>query len=95
MTLEGTDGSTLTLRYGFIVEEVTVNSSDTLKAALANQSVETVKVSGDITLDEAVNVDRQVTVEVNDGAQLNLNDSFTIGEKQRLSTKVLLQIMVP
>lgn len=87
MTLEGTDGSTLTLRYGFIVEEVTVNSSDTLKAALANQSVETVKVSGDITLDEAVNVDRQVTVEVNDGAQLNLNDSFTIGEKATLINK--------
>ena len=87
LTLEGTDGSTLTLRYGFIVEEVTVNSSDTLKAALANQSVETVKVSGDITLDEAVNVDRQVTVEVNDGAQLNLNDSFTIGEKATLINK--------
>ena len=87
LTLEGTDGSTLTLRYGFIVEEVTVNSSDTLKAALANQSVETVKVSGDITLDEAVNVDRQGTVEVNDGAQLNLNDSFTIGEKATLINK--------
>ena len=87
LTLEGTDGSTLTLRYGFIVEEVTVNSSDTLNAALANQSVETVKVSGDITLDEAVNVDRQVTVEVNDGAQLNLNDTFTIGEKATLINK--------
>lgn len=87
LTLEGTDGSTLTLQYGFIVEEVTVNSSDTLKAALANQSVETVKVSGDVTLDEAVNVDRQVTVEVNDGAQLNLNDSFTIGEKATLINK--------
>lgn len=87
LTLEGTDGSTLTLQYGFIIEEVTVNSSDTLKAALANQSVETVKVSGDVTLDEAVNVDRQVTVEVNDGAQLNLNDSFTVGEKATLINK--------
>lgn len=81
LTLEGTDGSALTLQYGFIVGEVTANSSDTLKAALANPSVETVKVSGDITLDEAVNVDRQVTIEVNEGAQLNLNDSFSIGEK--------------
>ena len=80
-TLEGTDGSALTLQYGFIVGEVTANNSDTLKAALANPSVETVKVSGDITLDEAVNVDRQVTIEVNEGAQLNLNDSFSIGEK--------------
>lgn len=81
LTLEGTDGSALTLQYGFIVGEVTANSSDTLKAALTNPSVETVKVSGDITLDEAVNVDRQVTIEVNEGAQLNLNDSFSIGEK--------------
>lgn len=66
-TLEGTDGSALTLQYGFIVGEVTANNSDTLKAALANPSVETVKVSDDITLDEAVNVDRQVTIEVNEG----------------------------
>ena len=90
LTLEGTDGSTLTLQYGFIIEEVTVNSSDTLKAALTNQSVETVKVSGDVTLDEAVNVDRQVTVEVNDGARLNLNDSFTIGEKATLINKGII-----
>lgn len=87
LMLEGTDGSTLTLQYGFIIEEITVNSGDTLKAALANQSVETVKVSGDITLDEAVNVDRQVTVEVNSGAQLNLNDNFAIGEKATLINK--------
>ena len=86
-TLEGTDGSALTLQYGFIVGEVTANNSDTLKAALANPSVETVKVSGDITLDEAVNVDRQVTIEVNEGAQLNLNDSFSIGEKVTLINK--------
>ena len=87
LTLEGTDGSTLTLQYGFIVGEVTANNSDTLKAALANPSVETVKVSGNITLDEAVNVDRQVTIEVNEGAQLNLNDSFSIGEKVTLINK--------
>ncbi|WP_455958519.1 S-layer homology domain-containing protein, partial [Anaerotignum lactatifermentans] len=86
-TLEGTDGSALTLQYGFIVGEVTANNSDTLKAALANPSVETVKVSDDITLDEAVNVDRQVTIEVNEGAQLNLNDSFSIGEKVTLINK--------
>lgn len=87
LTLEGTDGSALRLQYGFIVGEVTVNSGDALKAALANQSVETVKVSGDITLDEAVHVDRQVTLEVNDGAQLNLNSDFIIGEKATMINK--------